>query len=294
MLFKNKYAATLLYFALIALFSTSCKHLEFEGYTNEIDTRNPDYIAPIPVLDYMETINGSATLYFSWYNQNAEANYDDYGYYNYYGMYSYMLAGYDTAFCDWVQTNDAKYEYLDDGKYTFYVKGRTAPEAKEEIDSVTVIVQALESKTIFFKPYSQKVDAQEETSSEIWIKDIENLRGISFILEIPTGIEVTKVESFNEIMSQGATDMLFLTNSIDEINTEHELLLDIALLGSDNIGFTGTAPIFKLYYKVYSDNYFGYEWGDGGFSLKDINNEYIDIQEFRGTYIEINDKSGTD
>jgi len=111
---------------------------------------------------------------------------------------------------------------------------------------------------------------------------VKDFKGITAQIKIPNNTEITRIEKVENILSQGATGMIFLSNSLQEINTTHRVIIDIVLLGTTNFGFSGSSPVCRIYYKTTDPITF--EFISTETKLKNINNETMYIPICRESY----------
>lgn len=261
----------------IILIITSCSHLEMPVYENELDPLSSTFRQPKATLNYYQDNITQTTINFSW------SNYKGFNTIN--NSFSYMLKNYDTAYSEWAQVNEKTYEYLDEGNYTFFVKERIGDVEQEIPDSANFIVNAIQQNGIILKPYTLNVEKDSLAFVDLWIDDVTDFKGLKAKLMLAPNISIISIEKNKEVLSQGATDIILLHDSINVFNENRKGVVNILLLGTINHGFTGSSPVCRIYFKAKTESHIYFEENTAEFRDY-INNQTFNI-ETRGTYIKI-------
>lgn len=264
---------------IIAIFGLiiACEHKERPGFDNILDNRNPEF--EYPNIDLYETdIETQNHSYEFYWNNTDPENIIQHNTY-----YSYKLEGYDTSYCEWTKDNEANYRYLDDGDYVFNLKVKLGQGEKDEPLTAKLKVNALGNNSIYLRPMNQFVENGVEGYVDLHIKNVSDLKGLTTQLKFPSTFEVTKIEKAEEILIEQSTGLMFLTNSIDEINNIRRIVIDAVLLGTKNFGFTGSAKICRIYFKNSAPS--DIEFDENKTFMRDFENQDIWIQQFRGSTV---------
>ena len=127
--------------------------------------------------------------------------------------YSYRLellsyidpVGTYTSWSDWSTSSNVELLYLDEGSYTFYVKGRINKENETDSVSTTFEVNAITGPALRIYPLQQRVTPGNQFDIYLFAEEIEAtnaLRGIETLLNISNNdidIIKTAIDNLNLI-----------------------------------------------------------------------------------------------
>ena len=212
---------------LILLLVFSCKDaLEY----NPLDPdNNPDYVAPETFLT-MDGLEGSvldtSTVTVTWQGNDLVTE------------YSYSL---NDNWSEWLADTSVTLNYLDEGDYTFSVKGRYASGDEDETPAtVSFTVDAIQGPALIFYPRRHIISSGSTATFQIKAHEVENL--------MLATINIAYDNTLIEILSVNQGDMFIGSGEsvfIDEKST-NSLSIYTMLLGGDSPSISGTGVLAEI------------------------------------------------
>ena len=214
---------------------------------NPLDPEGSDYTPPETFLT-MEALEGSildtSTVTITWSGNDLVVE------------YAYSLNG---DWSEWSSATSVTLNYLDEGAYTFSVKGRYASEVEDESPStVNFSVDMVGAKGIRVYPLLTEMS----TSANIYIyaEGVEELVFFSFQIQFNPSILSVDVEDIvRGSLISGIADYAFLPKEISAG------LIEVSFTALGSIGVSGTGSLATL---PFSAN------GSGSSTLQIINPQY--------------------
>ncbi|MFA6400142.1 MAG: triple tyrosine motif-containing protein [Salinivirgaceae bacterium] len=257
------------------LFSfATCQQVDPPVFDNPYDPENPNFQYPKATIT--NPANGQildeTSVTLSWVGIFSKSS------------FSFKLGGRDDEYSAWKAGTSITYSYLDEGSYTFYVREKAGNFEQTEPTSLTFTVNALQQTSLLLTHWYNRAPANTESFVDVWIEEVSLFKGITTQIQTDENITVTQIEKNSGQMEGEGVLLLQITNSLYEINHNHVLMLDGILLGSTN-GFTGSAPICRIYFKAIGDGELKYI--SDSTQIRDVTNQPIEVITFRDGIIEI-------
>ena len=214
---------------------------------NPLDSENnPDFVAPETTITVTDLDGG--TLDTSTVTITFEGN-------DLVVEYAYSLNGGD--YSDWTTSTSVTYDYLDEGDYTFSVKGRYESGDEDETPaSASFSVDMVGIKGIRVYPLL----TQTTTDVNIYAEVVENLVFFSFQIQFnPTILSIDVEDIVRGSLISGIAEYAFLPKEISAG------LIEVSFTALGSIGVSGTGSLATL---PLSAN------GTGSSTLQIINPQY--------------------
>ena len=234
------------FLSLILLLALSCEDaLEYNPLDPE---NNPDYVAPETLIT-LEELEGStldtSTVTITWQGNDLVIE------------YAYSLN--DTNWSEWSADTSVTLNYLDEGDYTFSVKGRyDSGDEDTTPDTVSFTVDMVGENGIRVFPLLTEMSTSADV--HIYAEDVESLVFFSFQIQFnPDSLSIEVEDITRGSLISGIADYAFLPKEISAGLIE----VSFTALGSAGVSGTGSMAILP----------FSAE-GSGSSTLQIINPEY--------------------
>ncbi len=280
--FSDFFSFAVLVTAFVAFVLIGCEKVEKPVYDNPIDPLNENFVLPQATITNSFTqgsVLGVSTITFLWNGVNPNSS------------YSYMLKGYDDTFSAWQESiNTTKYSYLDEGNYTFFVKERYNAEiVQEKPDSLAFTIDAVTNCAILLRRWKTDALTGETFSLYLNVENISKLKGLTTVIEFPSGnCTLQSVEQVDSPI-EGADGMLFLATPVGEADSSGEIEINAISLGSGT-GFTGNCTICKLNFISNSNSGYNITISNLNSELRDVDNNSITVDMVRGAVVNVTGK----
>ena len=275
--FSDFFSFAVLVTAFVAFVLISCEKVEKPVYDNPIDPLNENFVLPQATITNsfnQGSVLVETTITFLWNGVSSNSS------------YSYMLEGIDDTFSAWqVGVNTVTYSNLDEGYYTFFVKERYNTEIVQETpDSLAFTIDAITNCAILLRKWAADAINGEIFSLYLDIENVSGLKGLTTVIEFPSGnCTLQSVEQVDSPI-EGADGMLFITTPVGEANSLGEIEINAISLGSGT-GFTGNATVCKLNFLSNSNSEYSIDISNSNSELRDINNNPVSVDTVRGTIV---------
>ena len=153
--------------------------------------------------------------------------------------YAYSLNG--STYSDWRTNTSVTYSYLDEGAYTFSVKGRyTSGEEDETPATISFTVDAVTGPALMFYPRQHITSANYPVTFQLMAEEVENL--------MLAAISVSFDDSLIEIqaVSEGSIFTGSGTTAFHYELTAGSLIIYAMLLGGDSPSVSGTGVLAEI------------------------------------------------
>lgn len=258
-------------------FVLGCDTYEEPLYNNPIDPMSPDFTLPEAslVVDFESnaTINETSVT-LNWTGKYANSH------------FAYMLVGCDANYSSYSDEKTKNYNFLDEGTYTFLVKEKAGSYEQDTPDSISFTIDAIQETALVLKKWHSAANTGDELTIDICLESVENLNGLSTKLNFSIDqLELTKIEALKDNI-QGETDAVaFIASELAEANSSGVIEIDMLLLGSNNVEFSGDASICKLYFKIIGSSQTTIEFSEADTKLRNKDNQNLIANQLRGAVI---------
>ncbi len=224
----------------------SCSMIDPPEYTNPNDPLNPDFKevgAKITSPQHGAEIT-QTQITFTWEGNHSGA------------LFAYKLTDRDNEYSHWASSETVTYKFLDEGIYTFFVKEKFGPYEQAIPDSITITVNALKETSLIFYRWHNTIEPDQESYIDICVEEVTHFKGITAQINIDPSIIVLGIDENSSVIENSGGNWILLTNDPENINENDFITIDGVLLGGESNGFTGTAPIGRIYYKTTVNGHF--------------------------------------
>jgi hypothetical protein len=275
--FHSFFSFAVLAIAFVVFILISCEKVEKPVYDNPIDPLNENFVLPQAIIT--NSINQGSVLSetaitFLW--DGVSSN----------NSYSYMLEGIDDTYSAWQSgVNTITYSYLDEGNYTFFVKERYNAEIVQGTpDLLAFTIDAITNCAILLRRWKTDALTGETFSLYLDIENVSKLKGLTTVIEFPSGnCTLQSVEQVDNSID-GADGMLFITTPVGEANSSGKIEINAISLDSGT-GFTGNATICKLDFLSNSSSEYSIDISNSNSELRDIDNNPVTVDMVRGAVV---------
>ncbi|MDA0987421.1 MAG: hypothetical protein O3A55_07480 [Bacteroidetes bacterium] len=152
---------------------------------------------------------------------------------------------------NWDSSTTFLFEYLDDDKFTFDLKGRTAAGSESDVVSRKFTIDTLPSPAVAIFPVQKFVAKDNSFDLYLHLKNVNALMSMHTIIKYdPTKISVLSVDTVNYFAKKNKGTFFTI---IDSINTGR-IIVDLGIAMGSPKGLSGAGRILKLKCKNISDN----------------------------------------
>ena len=252
-------------FLVVVVISSSCGGGEDGG---EIIPETPGAI----ITSGPEEVVNAPQVTFQWKGSNKFVNEFAYRWMPYY----------DENWSEWSSIKSVTLRYLDEGEYTFEVKGRYEDESESDEPTVWTFTVDIAGPGVFLKPLKRRAKLNEEFEIEVWVDEVESSMLAHLILKFEPA-QLRALEAVPGDMFQGNYPPAFF-ETIDE----SEGIVDISMstIGTNLPTVKGTGAIAAIRFKSLSIGESDVDF-DSGSDLRDPANKPIAIITWIGSNIEI-------
>lgn len=197
---------------------------------NPLDPENPDYTPPETFIT-MEALEGAvldtSTVTITWSGNDLTVE------------YAYSLNG---DWSGWSSVTSVTLNYLDEGDYTFSVKGRYASEVEDESPAtVNFSVDMVQGPALRVYTLLTEMNVGSTQNISIYAEDVEELVIIRFQVQYDAGLLSLSPQAVTKgKLLTGIAEMVFI---VEEISTG---LLEVNVGIPSNSGVTGTGSLVIL------------------------------------------------
>ncbi len=208
---------------------------------NPIDPQNPNFQPPRAEIISGPSDNSTVTTHtvtFQWRGNQADSLM----------LFSFKLDNQNWS--EWSQNKKVTYEYLDEGKHTFYVKAKYVNNIEQQTPTViNFTVDAVKGPSLMFVPRKSVVDKGSVFEVVIFAEEFVNFAGAKIVVNYDSSLlQLYNVEVYKDTRS------ILLKNGgtiIDFVETETgKVIMNIAVAGGNPNNVSGTGAIGSLRFKV--------------------------------------------
>ncbi|MCH7574328.1 MAG: hypothetical protein IIA59_04300 [Candidatus Marinimicrobia bacterium] len=258
------------------LLATCAKYPSEPGFDNPVIPGDPNYEAPQTTIlsgPAEASVIDSHTVTFVWAGNRNEM------------QFTYQLN--ETSWSGWNTDTSMALQYLDEGAYTFAVKGRYISGVEEDLAvSRAFTIDDIHGPALRLYPRLKQTGLFMSNSLEIMLEEVTDVMIVAVTLSFdPAKLEVNQIEVYVDersiLKTSGGTVIPFW--SID--NSAGTASVDVATVTGSPAGVSGTGAIAKIYFTAKGSGQFIISAEES--SIRDPSNNEITITEFVGALVTI-------
>lgn len=208
---------------------------------NPIDPQNPNFQPPRAEVVSGPNDNSTVTTHtvtFQWRGNQADSLM----------LFSFKLDNQNWS--EWSQDKTVTYEYLDEGKHTFYVKAKYVNNIEQQTPTVVnFTVDAIKGPSLMFIPRKSVVDKGSVFEVGIFAEESVNFAGAKIVVSYDFNLfQLDNVEIYKDtrsiLLKNGGTVIDFIET------TTGKVIISVAVAGGNPNNVNGTGAIGSLRFKV--------------------------------------------